>query len=31
MPWYAIQTKPNKERSVQAALDQLGFEVYCPD
>ena len=30
MPWYAIQTKPNKERSVQAALDQLGFEVYCP-
>lgn len=30
IPWYAIQTKPNKERSVQAALDQAGFEVYCP-
>ena len=30
MLWYAIQTKPNKERSVQAALDQAGFEVYCP-
>src|SRR5437899_3747970 len=30
MPWYAIQTKPNKERSVQAALDEVGIEVYCP-
>jgi transcription antitermination factor NusG len=30
MPWYAIQTKPNKERSVQAALDEAGIEVYCP-
>jgi transcriptional antiterminator RfaH len=30
MPWYAIQTKPNKERSVQAALDQAGLEVYWP-
>src|SRR3989442_385116 len=30
MPWYAIQTKPNKELSVQAALDDAGFEVYCP-
>jgi len=30
MPWYAIQTKPNKERSVEAALDQVGLEVYCP-
>ncbi len=30
MPWYAIQTKPNKERAVQAALDQAGFEIYCP-
>jgi len=30
MPWYAIQTKPNKERSVQAALDQAGIEAYCP-
>jgi len=30
MRWYAIQTKPNKERAVQAALDQAGFEIYCP-
>jgi len=30
MLWYAIQTKPNKERSVQAALDEAGIEVYCP-
>jgi transcriptional antiterminator RfaH len=30
MTWYAIQTKANKERSVQAALDEAGFEVYCP-
>jgi transcriptional antiterminator RfaH len=30
MTWYAIQTKPNKERAVQAALDEAGFEVYCP-
>ena len=30
MLWYAIQTKPNKEHSVQAALDEAGFEVYCP-
>ncbi len=29
MPWYAIQTKPRKEPSVQAALDQAGIEVYC--
>ena len=29
MPWYAIQTKPRKERFVQAALDQAGIEVYC--
>jgi len=30
MLWYAIQTKPNKESSVRATLDQEGFEVYCP-
>ena len=30
MLWYAIQTKPNKECSVRATLDQEGFEVYCP-
>lgn len=30
MPWYAIQTKPRKESTVQAALDQAGIEVYCP-
>src|SRR6266446_8412054 len=30
MTWYAIQTKPNKERSVQATLDEAGFDVYCP-
>ena len=30
MPWYAIQTKPCKELSVQAVLDETGFEVYCP-
>ncbi len=30
MPWYAIQTKPRKERVVQAALDRAGIEVYCP-
>lgn len=30
MPWYAIQTKPGKEPSVQAALDQAGIEVYSP-
>ena len=30
MHWYAIQTKPNKERALQAALDEEGFEVYCP-
>jgi transcriptional antiterminator RfaH len=30
MLWYAIQTKPNKERWVQIALDQEGVEVYCP-
>ncbi|SRR6266704_1553078 len=30
MPCYAIQTKPNKERSVQAALDEAGIEVFCP-
>ena len=30
MTWYAIQTKPRKEPSVQAALDQAGIEVYSP-
>ena len=30
MPWYAVQTKPRKEPSVQAALSQAGIEVYCP-
>ncbi|PYT11073.1 MAG: hypothetical protein DMF51_16540 [Acidobacteria bacterium] len=30
MLWYAIQTKPCKELSVQAVLDEAGFEVYCP-
>ena len=30
MPWYAIQTKPRKERVVQAALDRAGIEAYCP-
>jgi transcriptional antiterminator NusG len=30
MPWYAIQTKPRKEPSVQAALDRAGIEVYSP-
>lgn len=28
--WYAIQTKPKRESSVQAALDRTGIEVYCP-
>jgi transcription antitermination factor NusG len=28
--WYAIQTKPRKERSVLAALGRAGVEVYCP-
>ena len=30
MPWYAVQTKPTKEHSVEAALEQAGVEVYCP-
>ena len=30
MPWYAIQTKPRKESSVQAALGQAGIEAYSP-
>lgn len=30
MYWYAIQIKPKKERVVQAALDRVGIEVYCP-
>jgi transcription antitermination factor NusG len=29
-PWYAIQTKPNKERAVVAALSRAGLEAYCP-
>lgn len=30
MPWYAIQTKPRREPTVSAALDQADLEVYCP-
>ena len=30
MPWYAIQTKPNRESFVQAVLAEAGLEIYCP-
>jgi len=29
MTWYAIQTKPRKERWVEAGLAQAGIQVYC--
>lgn len=28
--WYAIQTKPRRERMLTAALDRAGLETYCP-
>jgi transcriptional antiterminator RfaH len=28
--WYAVQTKPRRERLVSAALGRAGLETYCP-
>jgi len=28
--WYAIQTKPRRERFVELAFEQAGVETYCP-
>ena len=30
LSWYAIQTKPRRERMVTAALHRAGLEIYCP-
>ena len=29
--WYAVQTKPRRERLVSAALRRAGLEIYCPN
>ena len=29
--WYAVQTKPRRERLVSAALGRAGLETYCPN
>src|SRR5438445_11213309 len=30
LPWYALRTKSNQERTVATALNQKGFECYLP-